>query len=101
MPTLYLPAMSIPSPTFTLCTGLLQLCDVGVQLPVKHSLKRSAHEDVVNEVLHRLKAGTPVEKVTIDTKIGIMRNHTVNWLWTAHKAVNKPEIIRKAHHSFN
>ena len=83
------------------CTGLFQPCDVGVQLPVKHSLKRSAHEDVVNEVLCQLEAGTPAEKVTIDTKIGIMRNRTVNWLWKAHKAVNKPDIIKKARHSFN
>lgn len=77
------------------CTGLLQPCDVGIQLPVKHSIKRSAHEDVVNEVLKQLEAGNTAAKVTIDTKIKVLRDCTVNWLWKVHMAVNKPEIVKK------
>jgi hypothetical protein len=77
------------------CTGLLQSCDVGVQLPVKHSLKRSAHEDIVNEVLRQLEAGASPQKVTIDSGIKVMRNRTVSWLWRAYNTVNKPDIIKK------
>jgi hypothetical protein len=81
------------------CTGLFQPCDVSVQLPVKHSLKRSAHEDVINEVLQQLEAGISAAKVTIDTKIKILRDRTVNWLWNTHKAVNRPEIIKRVRQS--
>lgn len=34
------------------------------------------------------------DRVTIDTKIKVLRDRTVNWLWKAHKAVNKPEIVK-------
>jgi hypothetical protein len=77
------------------CTGLFQPCDVGVQLPVKHSLKKSAHEDIVNEVLRQLEAGVSPQKVTIDSGIKVMRNRTVGWLWRAYSTVNKPDIIKK------
>jgi hypothetical protein len=77
------------------CTGLLQPCNVGVQLPIKHSLKRSAHKDIVNEVLRQLEAGASPQKVTIDSGIKVMRNQTVGWLWRAYNTVNKPDIIKK------
>ena len=65
------------------CTALFQPCDVGVQLSVKHSLKKSAHEDIVNEVLHQLDTGVSPQKVTIDSRIKVMRNWTVGRLWRA------------------
>ncbi|HEV7738636.1 MAG TPA: hypothetical protein VGO47_14845 [Chlamydiales bacterium] len=32
------------------CTGVFQPCDVGIQRPLKLSIKRSSHEDVVREI---------------------------------------------------
>lgn len=66
------------------CTGLFQPCDVGVQLPIKHSLKKSAHEDIVNEVLRQLDASVSPQKVTIDSGIKVMRNWTVGRVWRAY-----------------
>jgi hypothetical protein len=77
------------------CTGLFQPCNVGVQLPVKHTLKRSAHEDVVNKVLRQLEAGVTAQMVTIESGIKVLRNRIVCWLWKAYTAVNKPDIIKK------
>jgi hypothetical protein len=76
-------------------TGLFQPCDVGLQRIFKHSLKKSAHEDVVHEVLSQLKAGRPVQDVKLDTGIKVLRDRTVHWIWMAYQSLNKPDIIKK------
>lgn len=76
-------------------TGLFQPCDVGLQRIFKHSLKKSAHEDVVREVLNQLKAGRAVQNIKIDTGIKVLRDRTVHWIWTAYQSLNKPHIITK------
>ncbi|KAH7903597.1 hypothetical protein BJ138DRAFT_1020371 [Hygrophoropsis aurantiaca] len=70
-------------------TGLFQPCDVGIQRPLKHSLKCSAHGDVVQEVLEQLEKGIPSSDVTIDTRLKTLRDRTVNWSWKAWNALNK------------
>jgi hypothetical protein len=59
------------------CTGLFQPADVGFQRIFKHSLKISAHSDVVQEVLLQLKQGIAVSDVKIDTSLKILRDRTV------------------------
>ncbi|KAF8220356.1 hypothetical protein L208DRAFT_1334261 [Tricholoma matsutake] len=76
-------------------TGLFQPCNVGLQRIFKHSLKKSAHEDVVREVLSQLKAGCPVRDVKLDTGTKILWDRTVHWIWMAYQALNKPDIIKK------
>ena len=76
-------------------TGLFQPCDVGLQRIFKHSLKKSAHEDVVREVLSQLQAGRAVQDIKIDTGIKVLRDWTVHWIWTAYESLNKPHIITK------
>jgi hypothetical protein len=82
-------------------TGSFQPCDVGLQRIFKHSLKKSAHEDVVHEVLSQLKAGRPVEDIKLDTGIKLLRDRTVHWIWTAYQALNKPDIIKKVKFNFS
>ncbi|RDB20753.1 hypothetical protein Hypma_012086, partial [Hypsizygus marmoreus] len=77
-------------------TGLMQPCDVGFQRIFKHSLKVSAHDDVVQEVLQQLASGTAVDDVIINTTLGVLRDRTVKWVWKAFAALNKPEVIKKA-----
>ncbi len=77
------------------CTGLFQPCDVGLQRIFKHSLKISAHDDVVQEVLGQLKEGKAVSDIKIETTLGVLRDRTVHWLWTAFNTLNKPEIVKK------
>lgn len=78
-------------------TGLMQPCDVGFQRIFKHALKQSAHDDVVQEVLQQLKIpGKQLDDVIIDTTLGVLRNHTVKWMWNAFEKLNKPKIIKKA-----
>jgi hypothetical protein len=81
-------------------TGLFQPCDVGLQRIFKHSLKKSAHEDVVREVLSQLESGCPVQDVKLDTGIKLLRDRTVHWIWTAYQALNKPDIIKKVSVNF-
>ena len=75
------------------CTGLFQPCDVGIQRPFKLSVKRSYHEDIVNEVLTKIDAGEPM--TSLDNRIKTLRDRTPRWLWNAYQAVNKPELVRK------
>jgi hypothetical protein len=76
-------------------TGLFQPCDVGFQRLFKHSLKLSAHNDTVQEVLIQLKKGVPVSDIKIDTSLKILRDRTVNWLWVTFNKLNNPDIVKK------
>ena len=74
------------------CTGVLQPCDVGIQRPLKLSLTRSYHEDVVTILLNQFKAGN--EPHLPDT-IGALRDGSVRWLLNATKAVDNEDLIKK------
>ena len=50
------------------CTGLLQPCDVGIQRIFKHSLRRSFHEDVVQDILTQINRGE--EAIMVEQKLG-------------------------------
>jgi len=76
-------------------TGLFQPCDVGFQRLFKHSLKLSSHHDIVQEVLGQLRDGTAVKDVKIDTTLKVLRNRTVQWLWTAFNSLGKVDIVKK------
>lgn len=75
------------------CTPILQACDVGMQRLLKHSLKRSYHEDVVNDMLDQLDQGE--ETLTTSKRVGILRDRSVGWLWKAYTTLNKKEIVCK------
>ena len=91
--------MKINHPTILLdfipggCTGLFQPCDVGIQHIFKHSLKRSFHEDVVEEILDKFDEG--VECITVEKKLAVLRDRTVKWLCDAYKTVNEEEMVKK------
>lgn len=75
------------------CTPVFQACDVGIQRILKHSLKRSYHRDVVNEVLAQLDDGKDV--ITIAKAVGVLRDRTVGWVWNAYNTLNHEHIVKK------
>jgi hypothetical protein len=77
------------------CTGVAQPCDVGLQRLLKLEIKRRQHADIVEETLALLRKGTPPSELKLDTKIGTLRNRSINWLVHAYNAVNKPDIVKK------
>jgi hypothetical protein len=80
-------------------TGLFQPCDVGIQRVFKHSLKRSFHENIVEEMLAQIDEGK--ETIMVEKKLAILRDRTPKWLCDAYKTVNKPEIVKKVCNCFN
>ena len=74
------------------CTGIFQPCDVGIQQILKHSLKHSYHRDIVHDVTNQLEKGA---EVTIEKRIGTLRNRSVAWLVQAYEDVNKVELVKK------
>lgn len=75
------------------CTGVFQPCDVGIQRILKHSLKRSYHRDVVNDICQQLDEKK--EKIEVHRNLPELRNCAVRWTWDAYETLNKPEIIKK------
>lgn len=75
------------------CTGVAQACDVGMNRPIKHSMKRSYHEDIVQEAIQQLDRNE--ENLSFDTSVAVERDRTVAWMWNAWEAVNNPALIRK------
>jgi hypothetical protein len=76
-------------------TGLFQPCDVGFQRIFKLLLKKSAHKDVIEEVLAKLEAGTAAEGIIIDAHIKLLCNCTVCWLWVAYNNLNTPLLVKQ------
>lgn len=75
------------------CTGVFQPCDVGIQRILKHSLKRSYHRDVVENILEQLDDGK--EQIEVVKSLPILRDMAVRWVWDAFEALNKPDIVKK------
>lgn len=82
------------------CTGLFQPCDVGIQQILKHSLKRSYHANLVEEVAMQLDRDEA--NIVVDKRIAVLRDRSPSWIWNAFQTINKPEIVKKvsfvAHH---
>lgn len=75
------------------CTSVAQPCDVGIQRPFKLSLKRSYHEDIVADVVDQLKAGGEV--VSIDTRLAVIRDRSVRWIWNAYQTIKNTDLVKK------
>ncbi len=75
------------------CTGVHQPCDVGIQQPLKLSMRKSYHEDIVDELLTELNNGnsTPNLKETL----GVLRDRSVRWMWNTYQALSNKEVIKK------
>ena len=82
------------------CTGVAQPCDVGIQHPIKLSMKRSYHEDILEDMCQQLDA-SKIE-LSIDEKLGTLQDSSIWWMWNAYQAVNKVELITKVipNHTF-
>ncbi|KAG1737086.1 uncharacterized protein EDB91DRAFT_1055267 [Suillus paluster] len=65
-----------------------------MQRVFKHSLKRSYHSDVVQEISQQLAHDK--EDLVIDKRVAVMRNRSVTWMWDTFKTVGKPIIVKKA-----
>jgi hypothetical protein len=78
------------------CTGLFQACDVGLQRLLKLAISKHAHADIVAETVDALRSGTPPEKVINDQSVGTLRDRSVRWMVEGYRAINKPELIKKA-----
>ncbi|KAJ7744849.1 hypothetical protein B0H16DRAFT_1278897, partial [Mycena metata] len=67
-----------------------------INRPLKHSICRSFHEDMVSEYLRSIdkakKKNTPIK---FDCTLGSLRNKSVGWLWDAWQVINDPELIKK------
>ncbi|EUC59566.1 DDE superfamily endonuclease, partial [Rhizoctonia solani AG-3 Rhs1AP] len=78
------------------CTGLFQACDVGLQKIAKAAIRQKSLADIINETTQALRNGVDPKVFVNNKSIGTLRNRSVSWVNEAIKAVNKPELIRKA-----
>lgn len=77
------------------CTGIWQACDLRIQRVLKLSVKKSQHQDIVDELLEQFEDGTDPSNTALDTTLGTLRDRCVNWLVTAYKYINNPNIVTK------
>ncbi|KAJ7934276.1 hypothetical protein B0H13DRAFT_2306007 [Mycena leptocephala] len=81
------------------CTGKFQPCDMSINRLLKHSIKRSAHEDMVSEMVAQIeeaeksKQKNPV--ISVDRTEGYLRDKSPGWLWDVYQVVNEPEVAKK------
>src|ERR1700720_3108606 len=75
------------------CTGVFQVCNVGIQRIFKHSLKRSYHQDVVAGTLEQIGRGE--EHIVAEKRVAVLRDQSVSWLWDAHQILNNKKTVKK------
>jgi hypothetical protein len=80
------------------CTGVHQPCDVGIQRPLKLSMRKSYHEDIVNELLSELGKGNTAPALK-DT-LGVIRDRSVRWMWNTYNTINNKELVKKVEFYF-
>ncbi|KAF4615755.1 hypothetical protein D9613_012424 [Agrocybe pediades] len=76
------------------CTGVHQPCDVGIQRPLKLSMRKSYHEDIVNELFSELSSGNT--EPSLKDALSVVRNRSVRWMWNAYNVINNKSLVQKA-----
>ncbi|KAF8505232.1 hypothetical protein JB92DRAFT_2616136, partial [Gautieria morchelliformis] len=66
-----------------------------IQRLLKHSIKRSAHVDVVAETVGLLEDGTPSNQLRLDTRLPVLRDRSIGWTFTAFQKLNDVKIVKK------
>lgn len=79
------------------CTGIWQPLDVGIQRVLKQSIKRSSHQDIVDEATAQLANGTAPTELKLDTRLGVLRDRSVGWIVNAVHDINNKDLILKMH----
>jgi hypothetical protein len=74
------------------CTPLFQPYNLGIQHPIKLSIKHSQHANLVHKALSLLEEGKKPEDLKLCK--ATFRDHAPAWLVKAHHAVNKPCVIK-------
>ncbi len=77
------------------CTGVWQPADVGIQRPLKHAMRQCAHQHLIRETMDQLDSGTQASKIKFDTRIGVVRNRSVEWVVKGYKAINNVDLVKK------
>ena len=80
------------------CTGVAQPCDVGIQRPLKLSMKRTYHEDIITEVLKQIDAKSEV--INIDSRLPTLRDQSTHWIWNAYKVISNKALVKKVSEQF-
>lgn len=76
------------------CTGLFQPCDVGMQRVLKQAITRAQSADLVDEVSNAIETGVQAYEIRIDTTLGTLHDHSVQWLLKAHEITNTTVLVK-------
>jgi hypothetical protein len=74
------------------CTSVHQPCDVGIQRLLKLSIRRSYHEDIVEEMREKLEKTGGIKSV--DDRLGTVRDRSVRWIWNAYQTINQRALVK-------
>ncbi|EKM53118.1 uncharacterized protein PHACADRAFT_259291 [Phanerochaete carnosa HHB-10118-sp] len=77
------------------CTGIFQPCDVGIQRPLKHTVRRAAHHYKFQETLSLLQPGVDAVNVQLDRTIGVARDRSIEWMVRAYEAISNVDLVKK------
>ena len=76
------------------CTDLLQPIDLSVNKPFKDHLRKCFAEWYSQQVSAELEAGVPIDKITVDTRMSIIKEISAKWLTSAFDYIKShPNIV--------
>jgi hypothetical protein len=65
---------------------------MGIQRPLKLSIRRSYHEDVVEEMREKLDKTGGI--TSVDDRLGTVRDRSVRWIWNAYQTINQSALVQ-------
>ncbi|RPA72791.1 hypothetical protein BJ508DRAFT_381373 [Ascobolus immersus RN42] len=82
----------VPANTTSVC----QPCDVGLQRPVKHELRRQHMRMATMETAEQLRKGISPENIRLDVSLPHLRNQTPQWLYNTYNIVSSTNAVSNA-----
>ena len=81
--------------------GLWQPCDVGIQHMLKLAVKHSQQTTVIHEVYSQMQQGVGPCEISLDMRLGTLRDSVPTTLVDAHHMINIPMQILKVNYSLH
>lgn len=75
------------------CTDKLQPLDISINKPMKEEMRKYFRNWYAESVRKQLEEGTPLEEVSIDVALSVIKNQSANWMFRSWETLTqKPEI---------
>ncbi|KAF9473567.1 hypothetical protein BDN70DRAFT_817038, partial [Pholiota conissans] len=75
------------------CSSVHYPCDVDIQQPLKLSMQKPYHEDIVGEFVTQINDGSAV--LSVNDTLRVLRDRIIQWMWSAFTVSKNRDLVKK------